>query len=418
MNLIDRLESRRLLAASAVFDPAKSYLRVFGSDAGESIEIRSVSSATTGNSTGYRVQVLVDNRIVLNDVPPSINRVIIYGGGGDDLIRVPANFITSIFHPINSGIHEVSSRAVACSVDGGSGDDTIFTGNANDTVSGNGGKDVIFTADGDDLVAGGASADRIDGGAGRDEARGNGGNDRIDGGDGDDTLFGSAGNDSLAGQNGNDTLNGSDGNDQLTGGLGGDQHFGGKGIDTANYTGRTERLLIELLDSVPESFRAIPGLDDQPYPRNSLLFDDGRYAFDEDVKKFIPPAGDDDYFGTGRLEGDGIIEVESVQGGEGDDVILGNEDDNHLSGGGGDDWIFAGAGHDTLLGNAGDDLLFSVDTRNGFPTALPDENDSNSAEGSDRIDGGPGKNFARFDPRDQSRIASVQYRELLGYLFS
>lgn len=414
--LCDSLECRRMLAGSARFDAEKSILRVFGDDGPNQIEIRDVPSFTTGNSTGHVLEVVVDNTPVLTDLDFSVKRIIIYAGSGNDSVLVPATFTVGEFHPINSSVRESSSVSIAASIDGGAGDDTLFSGDKNDTIVGGDGKDQIFSRAGDDTVFGGAGGDRINSGNGRDLIRGNGGSDRIDGGDGDDTLFGNAGNDTLAGQNDNDTVDGDEGDDFLAGGLGSDQHFGGTGTDTADYSGRTESLRIELLGVIPDGFREIPGLDDQPYPRNRFLFDDGRYSFDERVRKFIPPRRDDDFFGCGRFEGDGIVGVENARGGEGDDVILGNEFANHLAAGGGDDTIFAGARADTLLGNAGDDSFFTVDTRDGSPRIITTENPTNPH--TDKIDGGPGDDFARFDPTDSTSIASVRYRERFAYLFS
>ncbi len=421
LHLIDALERRRMLSVTARFDAQKSYLRVFGDDADNVIVVRQITSPHA-ERPGEVYQVISDGQTILNISESGLaKRVIVYGGGGNDDISVVHTVLPggdTPFLPEFPPLTPAGVFSARCSIEGGAGDDTITSGDAADTILGGSGRDVIFANGGNDRVSGGEHADRINAGAGNDVIRGNGGNDRIDGGDGGDSLFGNAGNDSLAGQNDQDTLYGDEGDDLLAGGLGGDQHFGGAGIDTADYSGRTERLFLELFGGIPEGFSPIPGLDDQPYPRNNRLFDDGRYFFNENVKKFIPPTRESDYFGTGRLEGDGIGGVENVRGGEGDDIILGNEYNNHLSGGGGDDWIFAGAGRDTLLGNAGDDRLFSVDTRSGFPTAIDDPTDPANFPTTDKIDGGPGDDFARFDPYDSEGIASVRYRELLGFLFS
>ena len=61
---------------------------------------------------------------------------------------------------------------------------------------------------------------------------GGAGNDSIDSGNGNDTIYGGSGNDSINGGNGNDTIYGGSGNDTINGGLGSDLIIGGKGGDT------------------------------------------------------------------------------------------------------------------------------------------------------------------------------------------
>jgi hypothetical protein len=50
-----------------------------------------------------------------------------------------------------------------------------------------------------------------------------------------------------------------------------------------------------------------------------------------------------------------------VEGGAGDDVLVGNAADNWIAGGEGDDLIVGGAGDDTLIGQAGDDTVTGGD---------------------------------------------------------
>jgi Ca2+-binding RTX toxin-like protein len=110
-------------------------------------------------------------------------------------------------------------------------------------LSGNAGSDRIFVdssitlactvqgGDGDDRIQGGGGDDFLSGGAGRDIIRAGDGRDRLNGNGGNDLLFGEAGGDRLYGYNGNDSLDGGSSNDRLEGGAGADTMLGGGGSD-------------------------------------------------------------------------------------------------------------------------------------------------------------------------------------------
>ena len=112
---------------------------------------------------------------------------------------------------------------------GGAGDDTIridIPGNTRLATWLSGGA-------GDDRITGGPGADRIDGGPGRDTLNGGDGPDTISGNAGDDDVIGGRGNDWLAGDGGTDTLRGGAGRDTLHGGAGKDHFFGEPKVDRA-----------------------------------------------------------------------------------------------------------------------------------------------------------------------------------------
>ncbi|KPF72828.1 adhesin [Bosea sp. AAP35] len=154
-----------------------------------------------------------------------------------------------------------------------------------DVLVGTAGDDVIAAQDGDDEVAGGV------------------GNDVIDGGEGDDTLLGEAGDDLLKGGEGDDTLEGGEGDDVLIGGAGDDLLDGGDGIDTADYSTDTAGVRVDLAA--------------------------GTASGDE--------AGADE-----------LVSIETVIGGAGNDILLGDDGDNRFVASAGDDIIDGGAGIDTL----------------------------------------------------------------------
>jgi Ca2+-binding RTX toxin-like protein len=130
----------------------------------------------------------------------------------------------------------------------------------------------------------------------------------IHGGSGNDSLRGGAGPDSLLGEAGNDTLDGAGGADVI---------FGGDGIDTADYSARTNDLIIAIDDNAGDG-----------------------------------EAGENDNVGTG---------VENIIGGSGNDSVTGSASDNSLNGNGGNDTLLGGAGNDIIDGGRGTDSMSGGD---------------------------------------------------------
>ena len=148
---------------------------------------------------------------------------------------------------------------------------------------------------------------------------GDDGNDTLTGGDGggfmyggkgDDLLIGGAGSDQLYGEEGNDTLIGAAGDDTLDGGEGHDTFSGGDGIDTGSYQSRTENLNLSL-DGVAND--GAPGEDENLGP-----------------------------------------DIENIRGGDGNDLIIGNDLANTLDGSDGTDTIRGLGGDDSISSAMGD----------------------------------------------------------------
>jgi Ca2+-binding RTX toxin-like protein len=140
-------------------------------------------------------------------------------------------------------------------IDGGAGNDEIFSGSANDvsygglgddTLRGMAGSDALYGDDGNDNIEGDGTPlagyldatadaqngnDALNGGAGNDILRGQGGDDELFGGIGADTLLGDA-HDTTITIHGSDYLDGGDGADSMEGGGRDDVLFGGTGNDT------------------------------------------------------------------------------------------------------------------------------------------------------------------------------------------
>lgn len=118
----------------------------------------------------------------------------------------------------------------------------VFAGAGDDMVTGGASDDYIDGEDGDDIISGGAGDDDLHGGRDQDIVNGGDGDDTISGHVGDDTLRGEGGNDALQGGDGDDTLDGGDGDDTLQGYLGNDTIITGNGADVA-YGGAGDDML-------------------------------------------------------------------------------------------------------------------------------------------------------------------------------
>lgn len=117
-------------------------------------------------------------------------------------------------------------------ISGGAGDDQLGGRDGNDTIAGEAGADIVYAGAGDDVVTGGDGADNLQGEDGADQLDGGAGADLLAGHNGDDSAFGGSGDDSLLGGSGNDTLTGGSGNDWLNGGYDNDVLQGDQGSDT------------------------------------------------------------------------------------------------------------------------------------------------------------------------------------------
>jgi Ca2+-binding RTX toxin-like protein len=274
---------------------------------------------------------------------------------------------------------------------GRAGDDTIHGKGRNDLICGGGNSDTIFGGGGADIIIGGSGDDEIPGQWGVfDSAVPGPGDDFVDGGTGDedevvylqaggpitgdlgtgiitgdgndevvnvewliggpfdDQLTGTDGSDALFGADGNDSLQALDGDDLLAGGTGDDAIDGGAGLDfLGNYF----------------------------FPLYYLG---------------SPPAGPITInLPAGTLTGEGTDSLVSIQGGQGstgDDVMIGNAEDNEFTGlvdgddtvdaGDGDDLVDGGDGVDDLDGGAGLDVLGSLDAGDGMTIDLTTQTDS------------------------------------------
>jgi Ca2+-binding RTX toxin-like protein len=152
--------------------------------------------------------------------------------------------------------------------------------------------------------------DTIRGDAEENELAGRNGNDILDGRAGNDVLHGEFDDDTLIGGIGNDLLFGGDENDTLIGSVGADLLDGEAGVDTANYLGSPEAVVVRLDNGTGQG---------------------------------------------GDAAGDVLVDVENVTGSTFGDSLTGSAGANLLAGSFGNDLLAGLAGGDTLNGGIGSD---------------------------------------------------------------
>jgi Ca2+-binding RTX toxin-like protein len=159
-------------------------------------------------------------------------------------------------------------------------------------------------------------------------------NDTMTGGSGRDYVYGGNGTDSVAGALGNDRLYGDAGNDTLNGNEGNDYLYGGAGVDSMNGGDGADYLYGGTQDTLVNSLFGGDG--------NDVLIDHG---------------------GAGVLSG-----------GNDDDKLYGYAGADSLSGGSGKDTLYGGSGKDELTGGSNPDaFVFSLKTHMGTTAATADQ---------------------------------------------
>ena len=322
---------------------------------------------------------------------------------------------------------------------GRGGIDELHGGGDGDLLVGYGGDDVLFGDEGTDqllgddeigdiqefntkhpeFVAGQPGADTIDGGLDSDTIFGGDGNDRllgeestdgfggdtIRGGNGDDTIIGQQGNDQLYGDAGNDVIWGdSEGgtydsqlgvgnSDLIEGGSGANFLWGGAdrdflyafsqeiGIEAPGDTLRDFAAVLTAQSFTPESGLPVYSSSAGTWSR-SLLGSTTAYAF---ASWLEGGAGDDVLVGTqGADRIGGGFEADEIKGGTGADLlaggpgsdwivslggnsrIFGGHGDDVIEGGPGDNWIEGGPGDDEIYAGLGRDVVWGGTTAAGY----------------------------------------------------
>ncbi|WP_449234853.1 calcium-binding protein [Azospirillum doebereinerae] len=289
-----------------------------------------------------------------------------FGGAGDDLYFVD-NAGDVIRELVNEGVDEVRTTLNSYSLGvnlerltfigggnfagtGNALDNLVVGGVGSDTLTGGDGADTLIGGDGDDRFYFDAADAPLQGGAGFDtavaqssagvsldlvassieQAYGGAGNDSltgtgallglwINGRDGDDFILGSAFNDTLTGGNGSDTLIAGDGDDVLYIDAADGVVSGGAGFDTVYVQGAGDVTLDLTASGVERVFSA---------------------------------------GGNDTLSAVGAATLVEINGGDGNDWLVGSAFDDTLRGDAGDNTLYGGDGNDVLVGGSGSNLLF------------------------------------------------------------
>ncbi len=181
-------------------------------------------------------------------------------------------------------------------------------------------------------------------------------------------ISGGAGNDTIISGGGNDSLGGAEGDDILDGGAGSDSIVGGSGNDTADYSLRTNNLVI----------KEDPQFGDGEAGENDFVNADietvlGGSGNDLIEAGAVPTGVNAVYGNDGNDTLRGLSGADSLYGGSGDDVMDGGTENDYLSGGAGRDTMSGSDGNDTLdggkgvdriYGNRGNDRIYAVDGYN------------------------------------------------------
>jgi Ca2+-binding RTX toxin-like protein len=272
------------------------------------------SAATTATFTAGTLSVTgdsLDNSIQISR--DAAGKILVNGGAVPVVGGTPTVANTATIRVFGLGgkdtlaLSEVNGALPAAHLFGGAGPDTLTGGSGGDRLSGQSGNDTLLGRGGFDLLFGGTENDTMTGGDADDQVFGQGGSDRMIWNVGDDT-------DLNEGASGSDTV-------EVNGGGGAEQF-----TTTANGT----RVRFDRLDPAP-------------------------FAIDigTSEKLVLNANGGDDSFGaTGNLSA--LIAI-TVDGGAGEDTLLGSNGVDLLLGGADDDFVDGQQGNDVAFLGAGDD---------------------------------------------------------------
>jgi Ca2+-binding RTX toxin-like protein len=305
-----------------------------------------------------------------------------------------------------SGDDTITGSALGNALAGGPGNDTLNGGGGLDALRGGPGDDIENGDTGDDIFLEDAAANGADvfvGGPGLDtisyaertnpvkvtlDGKKDSGEtsegDKISsdvenalGGSGDDILTGSKARNILRGNDGNDRLNGADGNDVLDGGDGHDSENGGAGND----------VFVEgAAANGADVFSGGAGTDTVSYSARA-----------NSVKVTIDDKANDGE----KTELDNVHgNVECINGGAGDDKLVGSAANNALRGNGGDDLLGGLGGNDTMDGGSGND---TESGGSGNDTFVED----GTSNGSDVFQGGPGTDTVSYANRKSALKVTI-----------
>ena len=297
----------------------------------------------------------------------------ISGGEGADILNGQTGSDEIYGGTQNDQLHGGSGSDL---LNGGDQEDLLRGGSGSDVLLGGNGFDTVYGGDGADIIYGGAQADNLYGEGGSDLLQGEHGADRLFGGDGSDELIGGDANDVLWGEVGNDVLRGGNDNDRLYGQNGSDRLFGDNGHDTLDGGFGNDWLYGGALadnleggegddylfgDDGADVLHGGNGTDYLEGGSGADVINGG--SFPTDVASYVTSdsaVAVNLTAGTasgGHATGDTLISIEALQGSDHNDTLIGEGSANILDGGLGDDSLVGYGGNDRLFGQGGSDTL-------------------------------------------------------------
>lgn len=344
----------------------------------------------------------------------------LWGGDGDDYLYAYAP-TTNL---------DIEKHLVGDELHGGAGNDWLYGNIRQELITGGSGNDYIH---GDALRGANYAFNpraEIDGAA--DRLYGDGGEDIIYGGGGDDIIFGGAGSDELHGQDGHNHIYGGSGIDIIVMGIDAsypnrslgdviDGHGGNRVLGDSPDDNATDILLIEgtqwddvmlLSEPVFGTIQVAHRIGDGLWRTIDLAWRDGAGiplveqflisgGMGNDVLGFV---GGADSVDMSYLNGRSRDWVAVIDGGPGNDIMLGTNGRDSLDGGPGSDMLYGFGGDDRLWGDSGFGSASDVDVLLG-------------GTGNDDILGGVGRNhlFAwSIDPYGALHFENGQRAENLS----
>jgi Ca2+-binding RTX toxin-like protein len=319
------------------------------------------SRSTLVRSAAHQTVESLESRRLYSVTATSAGGVLtVTGDDNANAITVSRNAAGNLL--VNGGAVQITGSAATVttiqtiSISGLGGNDNLKLDEANGVlpkseISGGTGVDVITGGSGADILRGDDGNDLLFGKAGSDQLRGGTGNDALTGGTGADQVFGEAGDDRLIWNNGDGT----------------DLNEGGDGVDTVEVNG----------GSASESFAANGAAGGRVlFQRTTQI------AFSIDIgtsEKLTlnANAGDDTFTGGTGIAG---VMTTTIDGGVGNDRLLGTDAADRLIGGDGNDFLDGNKGADVGVMGAGNDT-FQWD----------------GGDGSDVVEGGTGTDTMLFN---------------------
>jgi Ca2+-binding RTX toxin-like protein len=268
-------------------------------------------SATSGVLTIFGDNL--DNNIVVSR--NAAGNILVNGGAVNVLGGTPSVANTALIQVFGQGGND---RLTLDETNGALPRANIFGGTGDDTITGGSGADMLFGQSGNDQLFGKGGVDQLFGGSE---------NDTLTGGDADDLVFGESGNDRMIWNPGDDT-------DLNEGGAASDivEVNGGGGAEQFTLTANGTRVRFDRLNPAPFSIDI--GTSEQ------LVLNMG--------------GGNDSFSATGNLAA--LIGI-TVDGGAGNDTILGSNGIDTMLGGTGNDFIDGQQGNDVAFLGAGNDVF-------------------------------------------------------------